>query len=47
VSGRTRLTVRVHPKALVEIDRADALPAPVVWPAQQRGRDHGKRTPTS
>jgi len=102
VSGRTRLTVRVHPRArteglewdgstlqlwvreppaggranamviravarwagvapsqvaivsgaaardkLVEIDRADALPAPAVWPAQRRGRDHGKRTPGS
>ena len=26
---------------LVEIDRADALPEPAVWPAQRRGRDHG------
>jgi uncharacterized protein len=27
---------------LVEIDREDALPAPGVWPAQRRDRDHGK-----
>jgi len=32
---------------LVEIDREDALPAPSVWPAQRRDRDHGKRTPGS
>ena len=32
---------------LVEIDREDALPVPAVWPAQRRGRDHGKRTPGS
>jgi uncharacterized protein len=103
VSGRTRLAVRVHPRARTErlerdgpgrcscgvreppaggranaaviravarwagvapsqvavvsgaaarhklagIDRADALPPSAVWPAQRRGRDHGKRTPGS
>ena len=34
-------------RKLVEIDRADALPAPAARPAQQRGRDHRKRTPAS
>jgi uncharacterized protein len=34
-------------RKLVEIDREDALPAPAVWPAQRRGRDHGKRAPGS